>query len=94
MLCQLLPIKSTKNEKYYPVATRLGLIHFLPESQFDIATAMITDAGFFGLFLKSILKELQSHCREIESLNQDFATFDIFVEKLICAFIINHIIIF
>ena len=82
--------KATEYEKY-PLISRLGFIHFLPESQFDYATATITDIGFLGMIPKPILKELRRHSRELKNLNQDFTSFDVLIEKLICAFLYRPI---
>jgi hypothetical protein len=91
VLLHTLPPARATDYTEYPFASRLGFIHFIPEADFDFATATITDVGFLGLFPKPVLRELQRYARELKNLNQDVDTFDMLLEKLVGAFIYRAI---
>jgi len=82
----LLPRKLTEIQQY-PLVHRLGLIHSIPEKDFSMASATITDVGFLGLFSKALVKVLSGYTRAIKQSNQDEAKFQTLVDKLITAFI-------
>jgi hypothetical protein len=68
------------------------MIHSIPEDQFNLAKATITDVGFMGLFPKGLLQVIQSYHREIkrtQSTNE--ATFRSLSDKLITAFLYRPI---
>jgi hypothetical protein len=75
-------IPPEKNEEYneFPLASQIGFIHAMPEDDFDIATATITDVGFLGLFPKQIYQTLLHYSREMERCS---ATFGKEIMKLI-----------
>jgi hypothetical protein len=51
LLCKLSPSKLEEYQKY-PLSSQLGFIHAIPEDDFDIASATITNVGFLGFFPK------------------------------------------
>jgi hypothetical protein len=65
-----------------PLAHRLGFIHSLPESDFDVASATITDVGFLGLFPKSLLQILYQYAREVDKSGHSKDEFKTLVNKL------------
>ena len=66
----------------------------IPEEDFDIATATITDVGFLGFFPKPIYQELRRHEREIEKADPAAgAEFQVLFNQLIAAFIYRPIMI-
>ncbi len=73
---------------------QLGFIHSIPENEFDISSATITDVGFLGLFPKPLLQILNQYTRNIEKDNQagsETSEFKILIDKLITAFIYRPI---
>jgi len=76
-----------------PLAHRLGFIHSLPESDFDVASATITDVGFLGLFPKSLLQILYQYAREVDKSGHSKDEFKTLVNKLVTAFMYRPIII-
>jgi hypothetical protein len=90
MLNRLPPRKLTEIQQY-PLAHRLGLIHSIPEKDFSMASATITDVGFLGLFPKALVKVLSRYTRAIKQSNQDEAKFQTLVDKLLTAFIYRPI---
>ncbi len=60
-------ISPSKLEEYdkYPLTSRLGFIHAIPEDEFDVALATITDEGLLGFSPKLIFQALQRHDTEI-----------------------------
>jgi len=93
VLLNKLPPTKVSDFDSFPLSSKLGFIHFLPEADFDIATATITDVGFTGMFPKPILQELKRQSRELKELNQDYETFDTLIDKLVTAFIYRPITI-
>jgi hypothetical protein len=77
----------------YPLAHRLGFIHLMAENEFDVASATILDAGFLGLFPKSILQCLYKYAREVAKMNHDKGNFMSLVNELITAFVYRPIVI-
>jgi hypothetical protein len=77
-------ISAEKLQEYdtYPLAFQLGFIHSLPEKDFEVASALIANVGFLGLFPKPILQGLQQYTMEIEKQNQDKVEFMTLVDKL------------
>jgi hypothetical protein len=88
-------ILSSKIRDYdsFPLAHRLGFIHSLPEGDFDVASANITDVGFLGLFPKSLLQILYQYAREVDKSGHNKDKFLTLVNKLVTTFIYRPIII-
>jgi len=88
-------ILSSKIRDYdsFPLAHRLGFIHSLPEGDFDVASANITDVGFLGLFPKSLLQILYQYAREVDKSGHNKDEFLTLVNKLVTAFIYRPIVI-
>jgi hypothetical protein len=59
-----LPATKLIDYRNFPLASRLGILHCIPEESFDMATATITDAGFMGLFPKSFMQILATYTQE------------------------------
>ena len=55
---QQVPADKLLEYDHYPLCFRLGFIHALPEQEFDIGSARITDVGYAGFFPKAILIEM------------------------------------
>ncbi|MFN9978488.1 MAG: hypothetical protein ACK53Y_01170, partial [bacterium] len=60
-----------KLEEYttYPFMAQLGFIHAIPEEEFDISTATITDISFIGLFPKMVFQAMKNYERECPNQN-------------------------
>jgi len=71
----------------------LGFIHSIPEEDFDVSSATITDVGSTVLFPKSILQKLYQYAQEIERFQQDKGDFMLLIDNLITAFIYRLIAI-
>jgi hypothetical protein len=71
----------------------LGFIHSIPEEDFDVSSATITDVGSTVLFPKSILQKLYQYAQEIERFQQDKGDFMLLIDNLITAFIYRLITI-
>jgi hypothetical protein len=91
VLLNRIPAKKLREYNKYPSAFRIGFIHSILEKEFDIASATITDIGFLGLFLKSLLQILYRYANKIEKNNNDKNEFVTLIEKLITAFIYRPI---
>jgi hypothetical protein len=91
VLLNLLPPDKLQEYDKYPLAFRLGFIHFIAEKDFNIATATITDVGYLGLFPKPILQTLYQCARDIKKFNQDNDEFMGLIDKLITAFLYRPI---
>ena len=50
ILLKQLPSEKLIEYHTYPLCFQLGFIHSIPENEFDISSATITDVGFLGLF--------------------------------------------
>jgi hypothetical protein len=78
----------------FPLSAQLGFIHAIPEQNYDIATATITDVGFMGLFPKTIFQVMRKYGREIERFNDaGSADFYKLVDDHIAAFVYRPITI-
>jgi hypothetical protein len=88
-----IPATRIRDYDSFPLAHRLGFIHSLPESDFDVDSATITDVGFLGLFPKSLLQILCQYAREVDKSGHNKDEFLTLVNKLITAFIYRPIII-
>jgi hypothetical protein len=92
ILLNKFPAEKLQDFDKYPYAHRLGFIHLIMESEFDIATATILNAGFFGLFPKSILQCLHQYAREVAKTNHDKDNFMSLVNDLFTAFVYRPIV--
>jgi hypothetical protein len=52
------PAEKLQDYNNYPLPYKLGFIHSIPEEDFDMATATITDVGFMGLFPKQLISKI------------------------------------
>jgi hypothetical protein len=88
-------IPAEANEAFdtYPLAHRAGLLHLIPETEFNINFATIIDVSFLGLFPKAILQCLQQYAREVERSNHDKNAFLRLIENLVTAFVYHPIMI-
>jgi hypothetical protein len=92
LLHRITPEKLTEYQKY-PLAHRIGFIHMIPESEFNINNVTILDVNFLGLFPKAILQQLYRYARQVESMGHDKEEFLSLVNDLIHAFIYRPILI-
>jgi hypothetical protein len=88
-------IPAEANEAFdkHPLAHRAGLLHLIPETEFNINFATIIDVSFLGLFPKAILQCLQQYAREVERSNHDKNAFLRLIENLVTAFVYRPITI-
>lgn len=94
ILLKQLPSEKLIEYHTYPLFFQLGFIHSIPENEFDISSATITDVGFLGLFPKPLLQILNHYTRKMEKDNQacsDSSEFKILIDILITAFIYRPI---
>jgi len=78
----------------FPLASQLGFIQAIPEADYDIASATITDVGFLGLFPIKIFQELRRYAKEVEHCTPAESTeFLHLFDQLICSFIYRPITI-
>jgi len=82
-----LPASKLAEYDTYPLTAKLGFIIFMPEAEYDVASATITDVGFLGIFPKPILGELRRYARELKNLNQDYEAFLVLTNTLVDALI-------
>jgi hypothetical protein len=92
LLHRITPEKLTEYQKY-PLAHRIGSIHMIPESEFNINNVTILDVNFLGLFPKAILQQLYRYARQVESTGHEKEEFLSLVNDLIHAFIYRPILI-
>jgi hypothetical protein len=61
-------LPATKLQEYdkYPLASQLGFIQYLPEEEFDIHSATITEVGYLGLSPKRLVQILHEYTRGIQ----------------------------
>jgi len=91
LLCKLSPSKLEEYQKY-PLSSQLGFIHAIPEDDFDIASATITDVGFLGFFPKLIFLALRRCDIEIQRFSAvNITEFKSLVDNLIAAFFIDQL---
>jgi hypothetical protein len=93
ILLHQVPAEKLIESKTYPLSFNLGFIHSLPEDDFDISSATITDVGYSGLFPKPLLQIMNRYAREIETSKQDASEFKILIDNLVTAFIYRPIIV-
>jgi hypothetical protein len=68
------------------------MIHSIPEDQFSLAKASITDVGFMGLFPKGLLQVIQSYHHQLKCTHPTTeANFRSLSDKLITAFLYQPI---
>lgn len=82
-----LPAEKLHEFDQFPLSHRLGFIHSLPEEDFDIGSARITDVGYAGFFPKAILHDLHRYARKIRNSNEDNTELVALIENLTTAFI-------
>jgi hypothetical protein len=70
LLILLGKLSQVKLEEFdnYPLTAQKGFIHAIPEEDFDMATIMIIDATFLGVFPKKIYQVLRKYQQEIKQL--------------------------
>ena len=66
VLLNRLPDNKLQDYHRFPLASRLGILHCIPEESFDMANATIIDVGFMGLFPKALLQTLASYAQEVK----------------------------
>ena len=71
----------------FPLSFRLGFIHSLPEKEFDLGSATVTDIGYTGIFPKPLLKILHQYARELDNAKADSTAFLRLVDNLVTAFV-------
>jgi hypothetical protein len=86
-----LPVEKIQDYNNYPLSYKLGFIHSIPEEDFDMVTATITDVGFMGLFPKQLLQILAKYANDIKKSNQDNDEFISLIDNLVTAFIYRPI---
>lgn len=90
---QKLPEDKLLEFDQFPLSSRLGFLHALPEQEFDIGSAPITDVAYSGFFPKAILKELHHYARIIRTSNEDDTEFTTLIESLTTAVIYKSIVV-
>jgi len=96
LLVHLHKLPQSKLQEYdqFPLASQLGFIQAIPEADYNIASATITDVGFLGLFPIKIFQELRYYAKEIEHRTPAESTeFLRLFDQLICSFIYRPITI-
>jgi len=61
VLLHVLPAEKLQEYNRFPLAHRLGLIHSIPEDDYCMAKATITDVIYLGLIPKDLIHEMQSY---------------------------------
>jgi hypothetical protein len=88
----LLPHEKIQEYDYFPLAHRLGLIHSIPEEEFQMASATITDVSFPGLFPKGLKQIFNTYSHEIRRTSpEDENKIKTLIDKVITAFIYRPI---
>jgi hypothetical protein len=93
VLLNRLPSKKLIEYDKFPLSSRLGFMHAIPEKELDVAQATVTDVGFLGLFPKKILQELRNYAREIETENESNDDFIHLMNQLLHTFLYRPITI-
>jgi len=91
VLLNRLPAEKPQDYNNYPLSYKLGFIHSIPEEDFDMVTATITDVGFMGMFPKQLLHILAKCVNDIKKSNQDNDEFISLIDNLVTAFIYRPI---
>jgi len=89
VLLDVLPAEKFQEYNRFPLAHRLGLIHSIPEDDFCMAKATITDLIYLGLIPKDLIHEMQSYAQGIRTSqsDDDKNTFLRLIDQLITAII-------
>jgi len=93
VLLNKLPQSKLLDYDKYPLTFRIGFIHSIPEKDFDLTQATITDVGYLGLFPKAILQALGQYAKWVEQQQHNKADFLKIIDKLFTAFIYRLITI-
>ncbi len=87
VLLHRLPPEKLEEYTTYPLMAQLGFIHAIPEEEFDISTATITDISFIGLFLKMVFQAMKNYERECPNRNfnsgECYSLMDAFVKDFV-----------
>jgi hypothetical protein len=68
VLLNRLPDNKLQDYHRFPLVSRLGILHCIPEESFDMANATIIDVGFMALFPKALLQTLASYAQEVKRI--------------------------
>jgi hypothetical protein len=94
VLLQKLPEEKIDEFDRFPYASQLGFLQAIPECDFNIATATITDVGFLGLFPKKIFQELRRYAKKVEKDTPTASSeFQTLFDRLIDAFVLRPVTI-
>jgi len=65
-------MEPTKLEEFdtFPLTSQIGIIHAIPEEDFDIARATISDLCFFSLFPKNLFQALRKYVLMIKRFDE------------------------
>jgi hypothetical protein len=88
-----LPPEKLEEYTTYPLMAQLGFIHAIPEEEFDISTATITDISFIGLFLKMVFQAMKNYERECPNRNFNSGECYSLMDALVKAFVYRTITI-
>jgi hypothetical protein len=92
ILLNRLPASKMQDYLRFPLASRLGVIHCIPEESFNMAMATIIDVGFMGLFPKALLQVLNTYMQNVKRTKPEMVqTFQVLTDALISAFIYRTI---
>ncbi len=92
ILLNRLPASKIQDYRRFPLASKLGIIHHIPEESFSMATATIIDVGFMGLFPKALLQVLRSYAQNVRRTRPNMQQkFEALTNALISAFIYRTI---
>jgi DNA-directed RNA polymerase specialized sigma54-like protein len=87
VLLHRLPPEKLEEYTTYPLMAQLGFIHAIPEEEFDISTATITDISFIGLFPKMVFQAMKHYERECPNRNfnsgECYSLMDAFVKDFV-----------
>jgi hypothetical protein len=93
VLLNKLPQSKLLDYDNFPLAFRISFIHSIPENDFDLTQATITDVGYLGLFPKAILQALGQYAKWVEQQQHNKADFLKKIDNLVTAFIYRPITI-
>ena len=92
ILLNRLPASKIQDYRRFPLASKLGIIHHIPEESFSMATATIIDVRFMGLFPKALLRVLRTYSQNVRRTSPNKQqTFEALTNALISAFIYRTI---
>lgn len=92
VLLQKLDPSILEDFEKFPLASQLGFIHAIPEEDFDITTAAITDVAFLGFLPKMIFQTLCRYEIEIQRCSAEKSTEFRLFEDLITSFVYRPIL--